>query len=37
MGSSRYLAPDDILEALDGNDISIHTTKEIEKYESLHH
>jgi hypothetical protein len=37
MGSSRYLAHDDVLEATDGDDISIHTTKEMEKYESLRH
>jgi hypothetical protein len=37
MGSSRYLAHDDILESMDGDDISIRTTKEMEKYESLHH
>jgi hypothetical protein len=36
-GSSHYLAHDDILEATDGNDISIHTTEEMEKYESLCH
>jgi hypothetical protein len=36
-GSSRYLAHDDVPEATDGDDISIHTTKEMEKYESLHH
>jgi hypothetical protein len=34
MGSSRYLAHDDILEATDGDDISIRTTEEMEKYES---
>jgi hypothetical protein len=37
MGLSRYLAHDDIPEATDGDDISIRTTKEMEKYESLHH
>jgi hypothetical protein len=37
MRSSRYLAHDDILEATNGEDISIHTTEEMEKYESLHH
>jgi hypothetical protein len=30
-------AHDDIPEATDGDDISIHTTKEMEKYESLYH
>jgi hypothetical protein len=35
-GSSRYLAHDDILVAIDGDDISIHTTEEMEKYESLY-
>jgi hypothetical protein len=34
-GSSRYLAHDDILAAIDGDDISIRTTEEMEKYESL--
>jgi hypothetical protein len=33
----HYLAHDDIPEATDGDDISIHTTKEMEKYESLCH
>jgi hypothetical protein len=33
---SRYLAHDDVPEATDGDDISICTTKEMEKYESLH-
>jgi hypothetical protein len=37
MDSSRYLAHDDVPEATDGDDISIRTTEEIEKYESLHH
>jgi hypothetical protein len=36
-GSSRYLAHDGILVATDSNDISIHTTMEMEKYESLRH
>jgi hypothetical protein len=36
-GSSHYLAHDDIPEAMNGDDISICTTEEIEKYESLHH
>jgi hypothetical protein len=34
--SSRYLAHDDVPEATDGDDISIRTTEEMEKYESLH-
>jgi hypothetical protein len=34
--SSYYLAHDDVPEAMNGNDISIRTTKEMEKYESLH-
>jgi hypothetical protein len=37
MGLSHYLAHDDIPEAMDGDDISICTTEEMEKYESLHH
>jgi hypothetical protein len=37
VGSSRYLAHDDIAEATDDDDISIHTTEEMEKYESLCH
>jgi hypothetical protein len=37
LGSSRYLAHDDIPEAMNSNDISIYTTEEMEKYESLHH
>jgi hypothetical protein len=36
MGSSRYVSHDDIPAATDGDDISIRTTKEMEKYESLH-
>jgi hypothetical protein len=36
MGSSRYLAHDDVPAATDGNDLSIRTTEEMEKYESLH-
>jgi hypothetical protein len=36
MGSSHYLAHDDILAATDGDHISICTTEEMEKYESLH-
>jgi hypothetical protein len=37
VGSSCYLAHDDIPEAMDGDNISIRTTEEMEKYESLHH
>jgi hypothetical protein len=33
--SSRYLAHDDIPEATNGDDISIRTTEEMEKYEFL--
>jgi hypothetical protein len=36
-GSSRYLAHDDVPEATNGDDISIRTTEEMERYESLHH
>jgi hypothetical protein len=36
VGSSHYLAHDDVPEVADGDDISICTTEEIEKYESLH-
>jgi hypothetical protein len=36
-GLSHYLAHDDIPAAIDGDDISIHTTEEMENYESLHH
>jgi hypothetical protein len=36
VGSSCYLAHDDVPEATDGDDISIYTTEEMEKYESLH-
>jgi hypothetical protein len=36
VGSSRYLAHDDVPEVTNSNDISIHTTEEMEKYESLH-
>jgi hypothetical protein len=36
-GLSHYLAHDDVPEATDGDDISIHTTEEMEKYKSLHH
>jgi hypothetical protein len=35
--SSRYLAYDGVPEAMDGDDISIRTTKEMDKYESLGH
>jgi hypothetical protein len=35
-GSSRYLAHDDVPEATSSDDISIRTTEEMEKYESLH-
>jgi hypothetical protein len=35
-GSICYLAHDDIPMATDGDDISIRTTEEMEKYESLH-
>jgi hypothetical protein len=34
-GSIRYLAHDDVPMATDGDDISIHSTEEMEKYESL--
>jgi hypothetical protein len=34
-GSSRYLAHDNVPEAMDGDNISICTTNEMEKYESL--
>jgi hypothetical protein len=34
---SRYLAHDAIPKATDGDDISIRTIEEMEKYESLHH
>jgi hypothetical protein len=34
-GSSHYLAHDDVPEATDGDDVSIRTTMEMEKYESL--
>jgi hypothetical protein len=37
VGSSRYLAHDDVPEATNSDDISIRTTEEMEKYESLHH
>jgi hypothetical protein len=35
-GSSRYLANDDVPAATDSDEISIRTTEEMEKYESLH-
>jgi hypothetical protein len=35
--SCCYLAHDDIPVATDGDDISIHTSEEMEKYESLCH
>jgi hypothetical protein len=34
-GSIRYLAHDDVPMAMDGDDISIHSTEEMEKHESL--
>jgi hypothetical protein len=37
VGSRHYFAHDDVPEATDGDDISIHTTEEMEKYESLRH
>jgi hypothetical protein len=36
-GLSHYLAHDDVPEATDSDDISIHTTDEMENYESLCH
>jgi hypothetical protein len=36
IGSSRYLAHYDVPEAMNSDDISICTTEEMEKYESLH-
>jgi hypothetical protein len=35
-GSIHYLAHDDVPMATDGDDVSIHSTEEMEKYESLH-
>jgi hypothetical protein len=35
-GSTHYLAHDDVPNAMNSNDMSIRTTKEIEKYESHH-
>jgi hypothetical protein len=37
VGSSHYLAHDDVPEAMDDDDISICTTEEMEMYESLCH
>jgi hypothetical protein len=37
VGLSHHLAHDDVPEAMDVTDISIRTTEEMEKYESLHH
>jgi hypothetical protein len=36
-GSNRYLVHDDVPEATEGDNISIHTTEEMEKYKSLHY
>jgi hypothetical protein len=36
-GLSCYLAHDNVPKATNGDDISICTTEEMEKYESLHH
>jgi hypothetical protein len=36
MGSSHYLAHDDVPAAMDGDDISICTTEKMEKYEFLY-
>jgi hypothetical protein len=36
-GSSCYLAHNDVPKAMNSDDISIRTTEEMEKYESLHH
>jgi hypothetical protein len=36
-GSSRHLAHDDIPVATDGDNFSIRTSEEMEKYESLNH
>jgi hypothetical protein len=36
VGSSRSLAHDDVPEAMNNDDISIRTTEEMGKYESLH-
>jgi hypothetical protein len=37
VGSSHYLAHDDVPEATDGDNISICTTEEMNKYKSLRH
>jgi hypothetical protein len=37
VGSSYNLAHDDVPEAMNGEDISVHTSEEMEKYESLRH
>jgi hypothetical protein len=37
VGTCRYLAHDEVPEATDGDDISIRTTEEMEKYKSLRH
>jgi hypothetical protein len=37
VGSSRYLAHDNVPEATNGDDISICTTEEMEKYKFLRH
>jgi hypothetical protein len=37
VGLSHYLAHDDVPEATDNDDISIYTTEEMNKYESLYH
>jgi hypothetical protein len=37
VGLSRYLARDDVPVTMDGDDISIHTTEEMNKYEFLYH
>jgi hypothetical protein len=37
VGSSHYLTHDDVPETTNGDDISIYTTEEMEKYQSLHH
>jgi hypothetical protein len=36
VGLSHYLAHDDVPVATDDNNISIHSTEKMEKYESLH-
>jgi hypothetical protein len=37
VGSSHYLAHNDVPEATNGDYVSIHTTEEMNKYESLCH